>query len=163
MIALLAMAGGVELPWPIAIIATLAAILTALGSGLTLLRSASVKANLELLRGERDDYKNAYEHADEEREKCQILLDQKVHEYEAEVHELRGKVETLSSVVSGAAAVRELGDLLLTVEGQHHSELLGALRATMSEVKTVMGAILALLGQGGKLGGKRRSDPQPGD
>lgn len=151
-------AEGLTLPWPIALLLTLFSLIVALGSAIAFFRASSVRANLDLLRGERDDYEKAYKHADEERDKCQTLLDARVKHYEEEISELQGKVNTLTTVVGGTHAIKELGDLMVTMSAQHHVQQLDAIQAVGNEVKSKVDSLLTLMGQGGRAGGKRRSD-----
>ena len=156
----------VEIPWPFLWLGTLLTIGLALASAAVILRASTIRANLELLRGERDDYRDAYNH--EKEEKHQVELSKKKVELDLQKEREEGalarsslqlKIDVLEGVVSGTSAIKELGDLMVMVTNNNHRELLAALKANSSELKTLSDSIHALLGDSF---GRRRDDSELG-
>lgn len=152
---MLFLAAEVQLPWPLVWLVTLASIIIAISGGLVFVRSSSVQSNLKLLREERDDYREAYQHKEEENGKLQTLLKTEQETCKLEIEKLNTKVSVLENVVTGTTAVKELGDLMTVVMSTHHAEILAGINATNSYVKSTADAVWALLGDNAQ---KRRDD-----
>lgn len=153
------LAAEVAMPWPLVWLIALTTILAALGSGYVVIRGSGTKARIEMLQGERDDWRQAKHDGDEElaalrakHERVVADLVRKAQESEdkcaADMAILTSKVEVLENVVSGASAIKDMTQLILTASEHQHQEVLGAIHAMNSSVRSFADGVWSLLGQG---------------
>lgn len=141
---------------PIVWLGAFISVIVAVGSAVAVLLSTGTRTNLQLLREENIDLARNYEREKQENVDLTERFEQHKSESQKKISTLEGKVETLQSVISGAEAVKELGNLLVTMYSTGQTELLGAINATRSELASGQQALLAIFGEGRRAGDDER-------
>ena len=152
-------AATVELPWPLVWLLAIASLLVLVSGSYVIIRGAGTKERITMLQGERDDWKKAKQDGDElmlsERKKHEealaALTEDKIRseeKCEREMAVLTSKVNVLENLVTGASAVKEMTELMLAAGEMQHQQVLSAMKAIDSSMRTFADGVWALLGDG---------------
>ena len=152
-------AAEVQLPWPLVWLLALAGLMVLVSGSYVIMRGAGTKERITMLNGEVAEWRQAKEDGDKLMEAAQKrheaamarIVKEKVESEascEKEMAVLTSKVAVLENLVTGTSAIKEMTELMLAASEHQHQEVLTAMKAVDSSMRTFADGVWALLGDG---------------